>query len=841
MKKIFTFIMLCALSLAAVGQTAIIAGKPHSAKEKLEAIKAERTQKNLTLSKINGRHAIEQEKQSYVPRTIAPIAQLPSSNQEDVVTLNFTSLDDFTYQTSTGDWFLSMSCMDMDKPEFGYMVKFDYFAPADNCCGNFVYDDLDLHYSYMFTPEGTTTYGDVELRVSKQPISSNEARLIVDAEILGNDGIRYKVNCVHELVSPADTVNTIINNVNLTKNDYDFTLAGKSDLMDAKLLVRSNRVKGLHTADIDVMNSYFIYNGDTLVPMTLSADIMPEQVDGVATYVANLNLVTTDTVQYIITMMSPLPTPTVYVDVVCTNLTIDESLSATYGNVYAEAKNEDWEILGIFPGRLLMPGQYTSGVEFYITNNYTWDQVEALFIDVNVSIDDNDNWVLTGTLHCSDNAVYNLCLTWEPPKADKVVKVTYDTPATVFFTPEENYKLEFMNEKGTYFCFIEVAGVLPGVPFGSDKVNISNSFLMNNDTWDMPQISEVNGVVEQKGDTTKIIASLICFDRVQYDVEMYYAVPTPTQTVEYTLEGEFLNMIESMGAFQVMAYTPDSLFAITLAPQTERIEGTYINDGLFGKLGQDGGHFDFIDDFTYVATYDSNSHGLVKRDILKGQMTVTVDDQGILIALVDVICDDAVRYVLTITCDMNKKGLEFDAENGSIDHTYTSNDIVDINQTTDQYGEMILFTVTSADGSNMMSLLFFTDELDSDIVIPEGNYPINDSELSGTVLANPGVGDNGVFPSFYANCNGNGSLTIPLYLFVDGNVEVSKKNGQLYMEVNALNSYEVPVHVIYDAGTISATENVAAKDNRLIKIIKDNQLIIKKHGLQYNVLGTVVK
>ena len=841
MKKIFTFIMLCVLSLAAIAQTVIATSEPHSAKEKLEAVKAERTQKIVTFSKTNERHAIEQEKQAIAPLNIAPVAKLTSSNQENVVTLNFTSLDDFKYQTSTGDWFLSMSCIDMDKPEFGYIVKFDYFAPADNCCGNFIYDDLNLDYSYMFTPEGTTTYGDVELRVLKQPISSNKARLIVDADILGNDGITYKVNCVHELVSPADTVSTTINNVNLTKNDYDFTLEGESDLMDAKLFVRSNRVKGLHTADIDVMNSYFVYKGDTLVPMTLSADIMPEQKDGVTAYVANVKLVTTDTVQYAITMISPLPTPTNYIDVVCTNLTIDESLSATYGYVYAEAKNEDWEILGMFPGRLLKPGQYTSGVEFYITNNYTWEQVEALFVDVNVSMDDDKNWVLKGTLRCSDNVIYNLSLTWEPPKADKVVKITYNTPATVFFTPEENYKLEFMNEHGTYFCFIEVAGVVPGVPFSSDKVNIGNSFLMNNDTWDMPQISEVNGVIEQTGDTTKIIASLICFDRVQYDVEMYYAVPTPTKTVEYTLECEFLDLIESMSAFQVMAYTPDSLFAITLAPQTEQIEGTYINDGLFGKLGQEGGHFDFIDDYTYVAAYDSNSHGLVKCDILKGQMTVTVDDQGILTAWVDVICDNAVRYVLTLTCDINKRGLEFDAENGSIDHTYNSNDVVDFKQTSDQYGEMILFTVTSADGSNMMSMLFFADEIDGDIVIPEGKYSINDSELSGTVLANPGVGEDGVFPSFYANCNGNGSLTLPLYLFVDGNVEVSKKNGQLYIEVNALNSYEVPIHIIYDAGTASTTGNITIQDNEPSKIIKNNQLIINKSGVRYNVLGAVVK
>ena len=836
MKNIFTFIMFCALSLTTIAQTPTTVKKPHSTKESVAAKKEKRVEKIATLSATTERHAIEQTKVE-----LAPVAKRTSNQQENVVTLNFTSLDDFKYQTATGDWFLSMSCMDMDQPEFGYIVKFDYFAPANNCCGFFTYDDLDLAYSYMFTPVGTTSFDDVELNVSMHSISSNKSQVIIKANVMGSDGINYLVNCTHEVVSPADTINSVINNVNLVQNDYDFTFAGKNDAMDAKLLVRSNRVQGLHTADIDINNSYFVYNGDTLVPITLSADIIPEQKDGEAAYVATVNLVTTDTVQYFITMTSPLPTPTQFVDVVCTNLTIDESLASTYGYVYAEAKNEDWEVLGMFPGKWMKPGKYTSGVQFYITNNLTWNQVEALFIDVNVSIDENKNWVVTGALRCSDNVVYNLNLTWEPPKADKVVKIKYDTPATVYFTPEENYKLEFMNEKGTYFCFIEVAGVVPGVPFGSDKVNISNSFLMNNDTWDMPQISEVNGVLEQVGDTTKIIASLICFDRVQYDVEMYYAIPTPVQTVEYTLEAEFMDAIESMGAFQVMAYTPDSLFAITLAPQATQIEGTYINDGLFGRLGQEGGHFDFIDNYTYVAAYDPAYNGLIMHQILKGQMTVALDNQGTLTALVDVICDNAIRYVLTLTCQTKKAGLDYDAEEGSVERTYTSSDIVTIEHATDEYGKMIFFTVVAAEGSDMMSILFFTDELDSDIVIPEGKYTINDSELSGTVFANSGISSDGVLPSFYANCYNNGNLAVPLYLFVSGTVEVSKKNDQLSIEVNALNSYEVPIHITYFAGTTSATENVSFQYNGLIKMIKNSQLIIEKDGVQYNAQGAVVK
>jgi hypothetical protein len=43
-------------------------------------------------------------------------------------------------------------------------------------------------------------------------------------------------------------------------------------------------------------------------------------------------------------MVSPLPAPTEYVDVVCENLSMDESMAAYFGYVYDEAKNDEYEI-----------------------------------------------------------------------------------------------------------------------------------------------------------------------------------------------------------------------------------------------------------------------------------------------------------------------------------------------------------------------------------------------------------------------------------------------------------------------------------------------------------------
>ena len=837
MKKFFTLViaLVACAAMYAVPQNGLkqLDNVTSSAKAKAEAKRAERVEKLAALSMTTERHAIA-----------ANQVALSQANQEEVVTLNFTALDDLKYQPQTQDWFLSMSCMDFEKPEFGYIVKLDYFAPADNYCGSFTEEDMDSNYSYMFTPDGQTVhYTDVDMIVANVSAGKNKTQVVVTATILGSNGVTYKINCVHEMIDPAEKVQTTIKDVVLSINvdEYNFTLAGKNDVMDINLIVRSNRVKGDHSNTVDRTNSQFIYEGKSLSVMSMQAIITAEEVDNVLSYVANLKFVSTDTVEYIVTMVSPLPTPTQYVDVVCENLTMDESLSAYYGYVYAEAKNDDYEILGEFPGMTAVAGTYTEGVELYITNNATWNQVEALQYNLVLGLDAAGKWTLTGTARCSDNVVYNLDLKWVDPVADEIVKITYDVPATVYYTPTENHKLEFYNDQGEWFAYVAVAGVKPGEPFGVDKVLFNECFLMNNYNWDMPQISDINGVVEQSNDTTKMLASFTCFDGKQYDIEMYYAIPTPSATETYTIQATFNDQIEQMGAIQVVGYTPDSLIAVSMAMTTEQIEGTYGNDGLFGRLGAEDGMFDFVDNFTYVGTRSSN--GYVMNKVLKGQVVVTKDASDNITAEVDVICDNSVRYLITMVCPAQSAGLEYDAQEGEVNRTYNlTKDYVTFETNTDANGAIILFNIEAADGSDMVSLIFFADQIDTRLTVPVGTYAINDSQASGSVLACSGVMGNDIYPSFYATLTEYGDLNT-LYMLVDGTVVVSQnEQGNLHVEVDALNSYERPVHIVYDDDTTpSAVEDVLTEQTTVSKQIKNNQLYILRNGEVFNVLGAQVK
>ena len=145
-----------------------------------------------------------------------------------------------------------------------------------------------------------------------------------------------------------------------------------------------------------------------------------------------------------------------------------------------------------------------------------------------------------------------------------------------------------------------------------------------------------------------------------------------------------------------------------------------------------------------------------------------------------------------------KTPLQYDATaaDGALDYTYGEDAVA---ETTDKgfYGMLDV-----ADATSMLALLFVYPEgvADAETTIPAGTYTISDSQAAGTVLASSGVSNTGgVGYSFYAKTNAQGQLVPPLYFPVEGTVEVTKVDGKLKVEVNALNSNDVPVHVVYDA------------------------------------------
>lgn len=187
--------------------------------------------------------------------------------------------------------------------------------------------------------------------------------------------------------------------------------------------------------------------------------------------------------------------------------------------------------------------------------------------------------------------------------------------------------------------------------------------------------------------------------------------------------------------------------------------------------------------------------------------------------------------------------LQYDEQTGSVNRTYTAEDILDLN--TDYIAQYNLgVNIIAADYSDQVSLLFFVPAADPEIGIPAGTYPIASTPTMNTILAAEGVNAQGqVVPSFYSTLveQGGEFYLDKLYFMVSGQALVENINGKLKMTIDAVNSYDVPVHIVYDATEEeTAIENVTVSTNAS-KMIENNQLFIIKDGMKYNIMGSVVK
>lgn len=233
--------------------------------------------------------------------------------------------------------------------------------------------------------------------------------------------------------------------------------------------------------------------------------------------------------------------------------------------------------------------------------------------------------------------------------------------------------------------------------------------------------------------------------------------------------------------------------------------------------------------------------------MVSGTVTVEYNEMGIPKITVDALNSNgvAIKVVFEIGgktgVEVEKTPLKYDATaaDGALDYTFAEGATA---TATDKsfYGT---YVVDAADASCELGLLFVYPEgvADAETTIPAGTYTISDSQAPGTVLASSGYSSQGLGYSFFINVDAEGYIELPMYFLVSGTVEVTKVDGKLKVEVNGLNSNDVPVHVVYDAiGINTAVENVAVKHNAS-KVLENGQILIIKNGVKYNVLGSVVE
>ena len=748
---------------------------------------------------------------------------------EDVVLNGEGFLVGPEYDFTTGEWYVALEAQ-------GYTFRLCWFGDEDNYCGTYTFDDMSMDYSWGWYQSADMFYQiyfqDVTMTISEK-VEGSLKQIVLDATILDTDDRTYKVHSVHSAYTPKNTIENVLANSTVTMDFGYYVLEGRNNDLSVKLVVISDVVDGEYTkADFDMNQTKIMYNGVEQYMLQANMQVGLSELDnGALGYKAALHFYNQDTVLHKVSMTVPLPAAKDTIDVECHNLFVDESF-ADYGIMMIGGSNQDYDIFAMYDDFYAEAGVYD--VALTVTDKKTWLDCSSIRGTLTLK-ETADGWEANIEAYCDDYNWYSIDMNYEVPVPTKTVKVEFENSALASFRPDQLNMIQLIQYADDYEASITIYNTGLGESFDMKKVLMDYTELYDRNVESSVEIADLKGVLSQRGDTTVINASYIGFNAVQYDVEFWYIVPTIVDTVEIEMPVKFTNALQD-GYYVLSSYTPDNSIFISLSPMTDgEVGGTFINDGMFGKFGADGGRYDFYNGNTYIYVESEWQNYTIE----KGELEVELAKDGTITAVAKFIARNGVYYHVKMTSEYNTY-LDFDEPEEIIDRTYTTDDYVTIDDQTEKNGYIYL-ALEAADGSDKAAFFFFVEEADEDIIVPEGVYPIDSSEEYGTVQANPGVQGDGVWPSFYARMMEDGSLITPLWLLVDGTVEVTKtEEGYPYLEVNAVNSYGVEVHIVFD-GTATSLENINVNIEGICKQIIDGQLVIIRDGKAYNAQGSQVK
>ncbi len=527
------------------------------------------------------------------------------------------------------------------------------------------------------------------------------------------------------------------------------------------------------------------------------------------------------------------------IDVVCHDLELNTDFLSLFKMAYIFANNDEYELTGAIYADSIPPGTYTNCV-MDLKHIATQTQIPAVSVTLTLDVDANRNCVITGQMLGEDNICYNLHLSWTPPTSTDTVKIAFDNSAWVAYYPDLEHDFMLSNQNEEYDVALDIRRVAMGDTFDEGNLNIAYCLITNKLTQDTVKIASAEGRVWQANDTTYLSANVAGFDAVTYSIDLWYAVPEVTQTQALTIsDATFYNKLEEEGFYALIGKTEDQSleFAISLLGSTEEdIPGTYINDGLFGAFT--GENYDFLHFIggnyaTYIAKWNVDKNDYDVLSIEKGNAKVTMDGEQNVTLVGTFIAQDGVQYNITLTTKVDIPRLDDDMTSGSIDCVITGDDIT-LEDMTAENGTIFFDVITN---NTLMALYFYAEAADPEIVIPEGTYYIDDTQDYFTVNASDG--SIGTYPTFYATHNGMDFTS--MYFFVSGTVEVINKQGKLYMEINARNSYNVPAHIIYDGSVTTGLLDTQIPTPNTQKVLRNGQLLIIRNGNAFNLMGARVQ
>ena len=872
MKKILSFILLACLTLAATAQTKPQALKTLMAKEHLSNTLQAVQQPARQQAKLVAEKPTTWTATTYAAKAPAQLTGL------DTTEVYFTSFyeDPNFYPADTvvgrqGDTVITNAEWYFVLRNERYQFIFDIVnnAKPETLAGTYTEKDLDEWFSWCMFPEAngkTHYYKTCELTIQEEKVSDTKIKYIVDALILATLGIGgeeygyFKVHAEHEVVVAKSKLDVALYNCSITPEEDRFRIAGKdSEIAVDFTFFTETGVEGYYSHKLmDEENSKIVHNGKTKEIMELEGVIYgAENIYGGLTYVFMCEAFTTDTCFYNIAMEAPVQAKDT-IEITSANTIINDAYGMSQQTILVDASTSEYVINAAYnASKITTPAEYPTGSSYvYLTDLKTEEIIESIICNLKITGSRNDGYQVEIRMLGTDYKYYIMHLSYGVPevKETKVLDFPNISKTMFYIDPLGSKELQMANYNEEYSVSFDIFYIdqVMGGEFDLANTVEEQTFLIHHvvedgHVVDVPvRFAEFGGEIWQKNDTTFLIATVLGFDSIQYEISMFYTIPTPTKTVTYTFDGLeneeavlLTNAVSSSGIFILdgMSDDGDLMAKVNVERITNKsIEGTFYNDGKFE-------HTDFYASDTWVKVYNAVTKSFDEYSVQKGTMTVKIEN-NIVTAVASFICDNAVQYDLTFITKYTRERIPFDKEDEDLDFTFGHDSYIKVTDWRPDGYRLIELFMVDADETVAADFYFVVDQdvaADPDIVLPAGVYPVNASWQSGTTLACSGVAPDGPLPSYVCFVDAEGYLDpLNLWCMVDGTVTIEKVDGKMKVEVDALNSYDMSVKLHYNPAQ-SAVEDITTGNTNISKRLINGQLLIIRNGETYNANGALVK
>ena len=882
MKKIFTLILLATLSLVVVAQPSATL-QPSKAQAMKSFFEKERMSNTLQSLQSPVRHEnklVAGESVQWsgnVPyEAVKSPSQAPAKALLDTLEVEFDSFyeDPYFYPADTiegrngtiitpAEWYFVLR---NDRYQFIFDIINN--TNPETMAGTYTEADLEEWYSWCMFPEAngkTHYYKTCDLTIQEEKLSANLIKYTVDAVVLATKGIGgeeygyFKVHAEHKVVVAKSKWDVAILDCAVTPEDDRFRIVGKNDTMDVDLtFFTETGVEGYYTHKLlDEENSKFAHRGKSHGIMELEGIITSaENIYGGVSYVFMYEAFTTDTSFYNVAMEAPV-VATDTIEFSCNNAILDDTYGASDATITITASNAEYSILaGYNDTKITSPAVYPTGSSLvYLDDLKAGKTINSMQSTISINGNDEDGYQIEIEMLGYDHKYYIIHLTYGIPEVQRTVTLDFpNSSKSMYYIDDLGLKeLQLVNYNGDYsvsFDILYIDQVMGGeftrMDLWEEQTFITHHTEINGEPFDAQVvIAEIGGKVWQAKDTTFLTATVLGFDSVQYEISMFYTVPTPTEVVDVTFNKEdvlFTNALPQ-GIFILEGMSEDGNIMATI--QVNRIEGEklediFINDGKFDENDFDAAN-------TVIKVWNDELEDFVTLYPQKGEMTVTVDDNKQMLAVAKFICDDAKQYNLTIHSEYVRVRLPYDSEEPPVDYTFDPTSYVETEDFLAGYG-MVYLGIRAHDYSAIASFYLYADHYDLEIGVPEGTYHINKSGEVGSAFQSTGIGMDGhPIEAFFCwmiyNEEENAMYydTDGLYCLVEGTITITKVEGRLKVEVDAINSYEQSVKLHYEASGTGVNDVEINQEIGAEKYLKQGQLIIKRNGKTYNVLGANIQ